>query len=234
MLKFIIVEDDEENQTRIKQLLVKISIQRNEEYNIVYFKKYDQKLENEIKDLSCNKIYIMDIELHNSISGIEIAEKIREDDWDSEIIFVTSHDKMFETVYRDILDVFDFIEKFINMENRLEKDILKIWSKKFDNKVLKLKGPNVHAELKFKNILYIEKIERKSVVHAYGNEFKTNLSLEKLLEKLDNRFVRIHKGCIANKEHIVVRNYTKGYFMLDSGEIVPLLSKKYKEEFKND
>ena len=102
-----------------------------------------------------------------------------------------------------------------------------------DNKVLKLKGPNALAELRLKNIMYIEKVDRKSIVHAYGNEFKTNMSLEKLLEELDSRFIRVHKGCIANKERIVARNYAQGYFILDSGEKVPLLSKKYgKEEIK--
>ena len=230
MLKFIIVEDDEENQTRIKQLLVKISIQRNEEYNIVCFKKYCPELDKEINDVSCHKIYIMDIELKNSISGIEIAEKIREEDWDNEIIFVTNHDSLFEKAHREILDVFDFIERFINMENRLEIDIIKILKKKYDNKILKLTGTNIFADLHLKNILYIEKVGRKSVIHAYGNEYKTNLSLDKLLEELDYRFVRIHKGCIANKERIVEHNFSKGYFMLDTGEKVFLLSQKYKKE----
>lgn len=232
MIKFVIVEDNKALQEQIKQLLIKISISTNQEYDADYFSKYNDKLQAEINDQSFRKVYIMDIELENSISGIEIAQKIRENDWDSEIIFVTSHDKMFETVHRNILEVFDFIEKFLDMDKRLEKDILKIINKKYDNKILKIKGNNVELELHMKNILYIEKEDRKSVIHAFENQFKTNLTLEKLLEMLDDRFTRTHKSCIANKEHIIEKNYAKGYFLLDTGKKVDLLSKKYKKEIE--
>ena len=232
MVKFIVVEDKKENQEKIKKVLVKIGIQINQEYDVKYYEGNNEELAKEIEDTSIRKVYIMDIELDNSISGIEIAEKIREEDWDSEIIFVTSHDKLFEKVHRDVLEVFDFIERFIDMESRLEKDILRIIKKKYDKKTLELKGNNIEVELHLKNILYIEKEERKSVIHAYGNTFKTSLTLEKLQERLDQRFIRTHKGCIANKEHIVEKNYGAGYFLLDTGEKVNLLSKRYRKEIE--
>ena len=230
MVKFIVVEDKKENQEKIKKVLVKIGIQINQEYDAKYYEGYNEELAKEIEDMSIRKVYIMDIELDNSISGIEIAEKIREEDWDSEIVFVTSHDRMFDEVHRNVLEVFDFIERFINMEGRLEKDILRIIKKKYDSGILKIKGSNVEVELHVKNILYIEKEERKSVIHACGNRYKTNLTLEKLQERLDQRFIRTHKGCIANKEHIIEKNYGAGYFLLDTGEKVNLLSKKYRKE----
>ena len=230
MVKFIVVEDKKENQEKIKKVLVKIGIQINQEYDAKYYEGYNEELAKEIEDMSIRKVYIMDIELDNSISGIEIAEKIREEDWDSEIVFVTSHDRMFDEVHRNVLEVFDFIERFINMEGRLEKDILRIIKKKYDSGILKIKGSNVEVELHVKNILYIEKEERKSVIHACGNTYKTNLTLERLQERLDQRFIRTHKGCIANKEHIIEKNYGAGYFLLDTGEKVNLLSKKYRKE----
>ena len=94
-----------------------------------------------------------------------------------------------------------------------------------------ISGNNVELELHMKNILYIVKEDKKSVIHAFeSNEFKTSLTLEKLLELLDDRFIRTHKSCIANKDRIVEKNYAKGYFILDTGEKVDLLSKKYKKE----
>ena len=94
-----------------------------EETETVFFSKYTKILQNIIKDNSIHKIFIMDIELENNTSGIQIAKYIRENDWDSEIIFTTSHDKMFETVYRNIYQVFDFIEKYkaINIETIASK-----------------------------------------------------------------------------------------------------------------
>ena len=130
MVKIIIVEDDKAVQEQIKQVVRKISIQKDINLDIAYFSKYDNNLQKELENTLYPKIYVMDIELENSISGIEIASKIRENDWDSEIIFVTCHDNMFESVHRQILEVFDFIEKFQNMAERLEKDFNKIISKK--------------------------------------------------------------------------------------------------------
>jgi oligoendopeptidase F len=78
----------------------------------------------------------LDIELNSNLSGINIANKIREDDWESEIIFLTNHDNMFEQVYRSIYKVFNFIEKYHNFEERLSKDLAKIVNKNYDNKCL--------------------------------------------------------------------------------------------------
>lgn len=236
MIKFIVVEDEGIVQKSIKKILRKISIKNDKDLEVIYFKRYNEELQKEIENETYRKVYIMDIELENSISGIEIAEKIREKDWDSEIIFVTQHDKMFEMAHRKILEVFDFIEKFQNMEERLEQDIQKIYNRKIDNKILKLNGKHVDLEIYLKNILYItrDKEERKAIIHTDEVEFKVSLTLSELLEMLDKRFVQTHKGCIANKNRMTKRNYAKGYFVLDTGEEVPMLSKKYRKEIEEE
>lgn len=234
-MKVIVVEDDTTVQEQIKKILRMVAVKNEVELEVTYFKKYNTSLKEEIENTLYPKIYIMDIELENSISGIEIAEEIRENDWDSEIIFVTCHDKMFETVHRRVLEVFDFIEKFEDMEERMTKDIQLILNRKEDKKILKLEAKHAVLELYMKNILYIvrDKEERKSVIHTKENvEFRVPYSLIDLKEKLDDRFVQTHKSCIANKNHMTQRNYAKGYFMLDSGEQVDYLSKKYKKEIE--
>ena len=152
-MKFIVVEDERDAQEKIKKLLRKISVQTQIDLEIEYFKNYDEKLQKEIDNTLYPKIYIMDIELDGEVSGMEVAEKIRDNDWDSEIIFVTTHDKFFDKVHRQILEVFDFIEKFQDMENRLEKDIKLILSKKADKKLLKIKGNHADVEIYMRNIL---------------------------------------------------------------------------------
>ena len=205
MIKFVIVEDEKTVQNIVKKVIRKISILNDSEVEVKYFSKYDKELQKEINEELYRKVYILDIELTGSISGIDIAHKIRENDWDSEIIFITSHDKMFETVYRSVLDVFDFIEKFHDMEIRLERDLKLIYNQKFDKKMLKLHSRNADLEIYLKNILYItrDKEERKIIIHTKDIDFKIVSTLNDILEKLDSRFVRTHRGCIANKDHIV-------------------------------
>lgn len=234
MIKFVVVEDEPAVQESIKKILRQISIKNDQNLEIAYFKKYNEELQNEIENELYRKVYIMDIELENSISGIEIAEKIRENDWTSVIIFVTSHDSMFETVHRGILQVFDFIEKFKNMEERLTEDIQKIFDKKIDSHMLRLHGKHVDLDIYMKNILYItrDKEDRKAIIHTDTDNvsFKVAYSLTELKDMLDSRFVQTHKGCIANKKRMTEKNYSKGYFVLDTGEKVDMLSKKYRKE----
>ena len=136
----------------------------------------------------------MDIELETKTNGIEIAKMIREKDWESEIIFITSHDKMFETVYRSVYQVFNFIEKFYNMESRLDKE------------------------------------ERKILIHTDTNIFKLNMTLNDIMTLLDERFIQTHRACITNRQRVHEWNWPKSYFVLDNGEKVEYLSKKYKKE----
>ena len=114
----------------------------------------------------------MDIELEGSVSGIQIAKKIRTDDWESEIIFITSHDKMFETVYRSIYQVFDFIEKYHEMSERLQKDLNVIFKKNFDNKMFTYSNKFFDLKIYYRSILYIyrEKDERKLVIVTDTNK----------------------------------------------------------------
>ena len=232
-MKFIVVEDERDAQEKIKKLLRNTGLQTQINLEIEYFKNYDEKLQKEIDNTLYPKIYIMDIELDGEVSGMEVAEKIRDNDWDSEIIFVTTHDKYFDKVHRQILEVFDFIEKFQDMENRLEKDIKLILSKKADKKLLKIKGNHADVEIYMRNILYIlrDKEERKSIIYTDTDDvtFKVSNSLIDLLDRLDSRFVQTHKSCIANKNRMVERNYAKGYFILDNGKKVDYLSRKYRK-----
>ncbi len=234
MTKFVVVEDDRSIQEMIKKIIRHVSVKYDQDIDVVYFEKYTEELQKEIGIDCIPKVYIMDIELESSISGIDIAEKIRKNDWESEIIFVTNHDNMFETVHRKVLKVFDFIEKFQDMNNRLNQDIEKIFCRKIDTGRLKVKNKNVEQEIYLKNILYItrDKEERKAVVYTdkKGVILKINLTLSELLEKLDSRFIQTHKSCLANKERIIEKNYKKGYFKLDNGDIVDLLSKTFRDE----
>ncbi len=234
-MKFVIVEDGKLVQESIKNILRNLAVRNDQSIDVVYFNKYCKELQKEMDTKAYRKVYVLDIELENSaMNGIEIADKIREDDWDSEIIFVTCHDKMFETVHRKVLEVFDFIEKFDDMEKRLERDIQKIFSRKFDKKTLKLSGKFVELEIYMKNILYItrDKEERKTIIHTEDVEFKVSYSLAELLEILDSRFVQTHRSCIANRLRMTERNYAKGYFILDNGVRVDLLSKRYRKEIE--
>lgn len=232
MIKIVVVEDDKNAQMEIKNILRKLDIFKDEECKIEYFTKFTQSLKDIIKDTQDHKIYILDIELDSKVSGIDIAKFIREVDWESEIIFITNHDKMFETTYRSIYNVMDFIEKFHNMEAKLKKDIRTIFKRKFDNKMFKFNSRNMSLQIYYRSIthLYRDKESRKIIVNTDRTNYSAYITVADSLNYLDSRFMMVHRACVVNLDRVEAFNWTKGYFILDTGEKVHMLSKKYKKE----
>ena len=233
MIKIIVVEDEKNYKAIIKDVISKVIFKIEEDIEVEYYTKYDKKLEAVIEDNSIRKIYIMDIQLEGTMDGIQIAKKIRKDDWESEILFITSHDRMFETVYRNVYQVFDFIEKYNDMNKRLIHDLKVIFKKKFDNKMLVYGNRLFDLKIYYRSILYIyrEKDERKLIIVTdSGNKYKLSLSISEMLELLDDRFKQCHRSCIINTDRVQKYEWNEGLFILDTGEQAYFLSRKYKKE----
>ena len=183
-------------------------------------------------DNSEQKIYLMDLELDPKHTGMDILREIREDDWDSEIIVLTNHDRMFETVHKEIYKTFDFIEKFDDFEKRLKKDLKKIISKKYDNDKFIYNTRKISLQIFMKDIIYVyrDTVDRKLELKTTNNEFVVNLSINDILKQLDSRFKQCHRSCIINEDRITKKNYVEGYFITDTGETVHMLSKMFRED----
>ena len=231
-MKFIIVEDNKDYQKKIADILLKKYFIYKIE--IKKFLKYDKDLEAIILNLSEPKIYILDIELNDPISGIKIAKKIRKKDRDSFIIFITSHKEMFEPVFRNIYEVYNFIEKFDSFEDRFIKDIDRIMKNHFDNKCFHFHNNRIFLNIYYKEILYIERdtVERKLIIYTTDETYCVPLGLKQALEILDDRFKQVHKSCIVNTNRVTKYNWSKSKFTLDTKKTVPLLSRKYMENVK--
>lgn len=230
MIKFILVDDDHELSSKIVKIIEKKIFKINIEYCIERFSSYNHSLQKVIDDCSVQKVFILDINLGESISGLEIAKKIRKNDWDSEIIFITNHDKMFENVYRNIFKVFAFIEKFISLEERLEECIISIINQKSDFDKFCFSNSKIDIQIYYKDIIYIyrDTEDRKLIIKTTNNKFIINMSIKDILKKLDNRFKQIHRACVVNTDRVNMYNWPKGYFILDTNEKVDMCSKKYK------
>ena len=236
MIKFVLVDDDKDYLSEVKEIVRKVTFNSDEEISIVSFTKYDSKLEKEINNISERKIYILDIELEGNKSGIQIAELIRLYDWESQIIFMTNHDKMFETVYRNVYEVFDFIEKFHDFSARLTNDLKIIINKNYDNKMFVYKSRNIDLKIYLKNILYVyrDKEERKVVIVTDNNKFTVALGIQDIMQSLNDSFILVHRACIVNKKRVQKYNWSEKYFVLDNGDRVDMLSKKYKKDVLKD
>ncbi len=232
MIRIIVVEDESETQMSIKKIIRELDVLKTEEIKVDYFTKYTNALKEIILDKAERKIYILDIELASKVSGIDIARYIRDNDWGSEIIFITNHDKMFETAYRTVYEVFDFIEKFHDLEPKLKKDLKAIFKRNFDNKMFKFNSRNLNLQIFYRSITYLyrDTEERKLIVNTDKTSYAIYMNVQDSLNYLDSRFMMVHRACVVNMDRVEAFNWSKGYFVLDTGEKVHLLSKKFKKE----
>ena len=230
MLEFILVDDEKDMRDKERQIINDILLKTDLSYEIKEFSSLTNELKNVI--ISNNpKVYILDIDLNSKVNGLDIGKYIRNYDWDSELLYITSHDSMFEKVFRNIYKVFDFIEKFDSLEERFKKDLNQIILKKWDKKKFVYSNSRVTFEIFLDDILYLyrDTVERKIAIKtATGNVFLVNKNINQIIEELDDRFIQVHRSCIVNKSRVNVYNWSSGYFILDTNEKVNMLSKKYK------
>ena len=230
-MTFVIVDDDVKSIEKVKSIISDVLFSYDLNYEIKVYNKCTCKLKQEINDNSHIKTYILSIDLKQDISGVDIAEYIREKDFNSNIIFLTHHGNMFETAHRKVCNIFEFIEKYQNMDKRLTKDIKKIVNYKMDHNMLCYNYHGSKFQIYFKSIKYITRDtkERKLIIYTDNKTYMCNKSIKDIIKLLDKRFIRISKSTIINNDYINEINWNKGYVYLFDGTIIKSASKKYKK-----
>ena len=227
MINFIICDDNNKIVDDIKNIISKYMMKNEHNYKTHLFNDYDSNFMKVVNsNLQC-KIYILDIETPTR-SGIDVARIIREKDVDSMIIFITGHEELGSAILKNDLMFLSFINKFDDCENRLIQSIKKALKMFHKKNILKFKDGNTLYTISMDDIIYItrDSIDRKCVVKTNYYEIKTYKTIKELEISLDDRFVKIHRACIINKDRIVKLDKSKKEVMLDTGEKLYLVSQK--------
>ena len=192
-----------------------------------------ETIENEMPDIA-----ILDVQLAGKKSGIDLATAINIK-YKFPFIFLTSNSdkatldeakkaepfaflvKPFvkEELYAAIeLTLFNFAstkEKAVDKENLVVRDALFI------------KQKNLFLRLNFSDITYIKSDHVYLDIHTVNGKIHTvRGTISEYLEKLDERFVRIHRGHIINTKHLESINYIT---VQVNGESLPV-GKKHRDE----
>lgn len=170
-------------------------------------------------------LVLLDIDMPQ-ISGIDIAQKIRTKQTDTEIIFVTNRD---ELVYDTIkYTPFRFIRKFrfdMEISEALESFLKKVESNKKTKLFSTEHGKKVVA---ITDILYIEVGSHKLTVYMQQECFVANGNLKDLEKEISQYgFIRIHQGYLVNFRCINIIGQKD--VVLDDGTKLPLSRKRIEE-----
>lgn len=164
------------------------------------------------------KILFLDIYM-DSLSGVDVAYKIREFNRNSKIIFTTtSPDFRAEgfdvgaTHYLLKPIAYEDVEESLN---RCSKEFVE--SEKFLNVLVDRRNTNIL----FQDILFVEVYGKTCLIHTENETFSTYITLSKIEEQLSSGpFLRCHRCYIANMKYID-RVLDKD-FQLTDGTVIPI------------
>lgn len=219
MIKIAICDDDQNVIEQIEQYFEIINDKLLEYEEFFCAEELQNYL---IKENIQFDVYILDIEM-KGLTGVELAKKIRENDANALIIFLTSHSQYVYDVFEVI--TFDFIKKPITFErfktiiDKIEK-YLCVAKKNF---VFGFRKNNF--SIAFQKINRLEKDGRKVWIYTIdGKKYQCNMKLQDIWKQLDaEMFVSLNQSLIVNiseiedilGEKIVLKNGTELYVSRD-------------------
>lgn len=191
--------DNEELQIKINMLYVKeIALKHGFNFSIETFisgTRLNEYLSSDFLD-----VIFLDIQLENE-SGIDIAKEIKLKYPNIIIVFITGHREFANEAFD--VEAMGYVLKPIEI-CKVEQLLIKIL--KFVNLInlngnshgFKIKINNTRKWLPFSCIIYLKKINTQSLVVTKNSSLETYESLDSLMNKLSNNFIRITQSLIIN------------------------------------
>ncbi|MGL5352826.1 MAG: LytR/AlgR family response regulator transcription factor [Clostridium sp.] len=211
MLNVYICEDNKEQRDKIKRIVSDIIMIENFDMEILLDTDNPFSLLDEIKDSQKNGVYFLDVDLKSEINGIELAEKIREEDPRGFIVFITTHAEMSYLTFMYKVEAVDYIVKdnYKNIQSRIQDCLINI-NKKYSSlkneahKIVSVKSGDKKFSIDLNKVVFFETAEVIHKVNVYTENRMVEFysKLKDIEEIVDERFVRCHRSFIINKEKI--------------------------------
>ena len=200
MFNFVICDDDLNALNKLSHLFESVFIEHNLKAEVSFATTSDTELLSYIKNNHID-VLVLDIKLHGENDGLQIANKVREQNKDCYIIFVTGHSEYVFLAYQ--YKTFDYLCKPVT-KVRLEETVLRLFddiNRSTSNKKY-IKLDNKNTIIDENEIEYIKRDGMKIIFHTPSRDYEVYSSFAKIQDQLPKNFVRCHKSFIANVNNI--------------------------------
>lgn len=235
MINFIIYDKDRAFRKLYVSIIHKIMGNSYINYEITEIDKYNSKTLDIINKLVGKKIFILDIDMEG-LSGLDLIKKIRDNnDWNSQMIVSTTHDKMEHVTLRSRLLILSFVYKYYECSKNIKDSLILALNILENDKSLNFQYNGEIHQIPYKDILFIERNINYdiSIINTKSSKIEINKTINELEDILkDDNFLKTHRSCIVN-----VSNITS--FELDSSIInfsktkTNLITRDKKKELKD-
>lgn len=225
-MKAAVCDDEKIFHKELSVLLRRYMVTRNIEIYTDYYENGEEFLKSKWE----YDIIFLDYQM-DGINGLETAEKLRETNTDSIIIFISAYPAAALDAYE--VKTFRFLAKPID-EAKLFKaldDYLKSINR--DN-LLFLNTHENNYKIKMSEIIYLEGDGKYTTVRTEKQSFRIRLNLKQLEQKLPHsKFIRCSKSFVVGYSHI--SNHNSSEIIFDNGEKAKIgahYAAKFKTEFQ--
>ncbi|ERI70574.1 response regulator receiver domain protein [Clostridium sp. KLE 1755] len=204
MIKISIVDDDESFTILLKRKVTDYFEENKQLCQIDTFSN-TQLFYYELTEKQHYDICFMDIEMPG-INGIQLAEKLREYDKNTYLVFVTSYFEFAAHGYS--LKAFDFIQKSL-LDEKLSLVLtgIVLEMKRTENRFYCTETDVRLQRIEYKEIIYLYKSNKNTVIVSMEEEIQVRKPLQTVFQELNSEeFIWVERGYIINLEHIMGMN----------------------------
>ena len=203
MINFVVVDDNIVQRKKICNIIMSEMMDNKMDFKIYDYPDYNDELVKFINEGKENTIYILDLELPSG-DGIDIARMVRNEtnNWVSPIIIITVHTSLYYEVYKQRLQILDFIGKCEDVDKNLRENIdicLKMLNKE---KVYKFTYKNVEHAINLNDINYIQREGRQTKIVTRNDILYQNISIIQIKKELPKYFILSSKGILLNMKNV--------------------------------
>lgn len=232
MINIYLCEDELAQLTYYKNVITAFIRENNIDAEIISAQRDPLLTLKDVKNNDSNPaLFFLDIELKDySMDGFELAKKIKKNDIENYIVFLTSQEDLAFKAFEYKLEPLDYIIKKPEyfLSTRMSKEVkermttifqkVELLRKKKKNNISISTGSRV-MEVNKEDILFVQAVKGSHQIEIYLPYKKLTIrqSLKNMSELLDDSFVYISKSCIVQREKIKEIDKKERIVSLDGG-----------------
>lgn len=170
-------------------------------------------------------VLLLDIQM-GAMDGVQLAKKIRLENKDLQIIFITGFSEFMSEGYE--VSALHYLMKPVR-----EEKLFEVLSRatgaisKQEQSLMLTTTDGVNIRILIDDIVFVEVFDHLLEINMMNGKIEVKMSLSSLESMLTDRFIRCHRGCSVNLQHI--KKITKTAVTLDCGKELPLSRRLYTE-----